>query len=95
MIGIGLQVVAHIPCAEGISGTASEMILKQTLCCAAGWGSALQQSLVQTTKRISWDTWVLTAAAASLSWVLWRRHKRFLQTQHTSHTQANSETGVG
>ena len=58
-------------------------------CCAAGWKRALPQL------QLSWDTWVLTAAAASLSWVMWRRHKRLLQMQHTSHTRGNSETGVG
>ena len=67
----------------------------ETVSSNAGWPRMLQQSLMETSRHVSWDTWVLTAAAASLSWVLWRRHKRFLQTQHTSHTRANSETGVG
>lgn len=71
------------------------MFTKQTDSCNADWPRVLQQSLMETSRHVSWDTWVLTAAAASLSWVLWKRHKRILQTQHTSHTQANSETGVG
>ena len=71
------------------------MLTKRTVFRAAGWPRMLQQGVIQTSVHISWDTWVLTAAAASLSWVLWRRHKRFLQTQHTRHTRANSETGVG
>lgn len=53
--------------------------------------------LAHSVLELSWDTWVLTAAAASLAWVMWRRHKRLLQMQSSSthHTRANSETGVG
>jgi len=53
--------------------------------------------LAHSVLQLSWDTWVLTAAAASLAWVMWRRHKRLLRMQSpsTHHIRANSETGVG
>ena len=91
--------VHTLPCTQGVinsgGGSCVGMLTKHTICCAAGWPRVLQESLIQTSGHISWDTWALTAAAASLSWVLWRRHKRFLQTRHTSHTPADRETGVG
>ncbi|KAL0022984.1 hypothetical protein WJX79_002367 [Trebouxia sp. C0005] len=62
-----------------------------------GFKHAQDLKLAHSVLQFSCDTWVLTAAAASLAWVMWRRHKRMLQMQSSStqHTRADSETGVG
>lgn len=77
---------------------ASQWLKEWSPMMAGLYAPGLQSIFQQTHKavvQLSWDTWALTAAAASLAWVLWRRHKRLLQLQQSSHTRTNSETGVG